>query len=169
DAVQLTSGDVQVSRDRGTDSQNDGVITLTQLPAGQVTTDVDTVAEPRALGLHLGEATVQDGLLHLELRDAVSQQAAGLVGSLENGDGVSCPGQLLGNGQPGGPGPDNRNGLASQAIRCPWRDRSGVEGAVDRGDLDLFDGHGRLVDAEHASGLTRRRAQPTGELREVVR
>ena len=44
-----------------------------------------------------------------------------------------------------------------------------VPGAVDDLDLDLLDRDRVLVDAEHARGLARRRAQPPGELREVVR
>ena len=43
-----------------------------------------------------------------------------------------------------------------------------VEGVVDELDLDLLDGHRVLVDAEDARRLTRCRAQPPGELREVV-
>ncbi len=43
-----------------------------------------------------------------------------------------------------------------------------VPGAVDDLDLDLLDRDGWLVDAEHAGRLARRRAQPPGELGEVV-
>ena len=39
---------------------------------------------------------------------------------------------------------------------------------VDDLDLDLLDGDRVLADAEHARGLARRRAQPAGELGEVV-
>ena len=48
------------------------------------------------------------------------------------------------------------------------RDPALVPRAVDDLDLDLLDGDRVLVDAEHARGLARRRAQPTGELGEVV-
>ena len=41
-------------------------------------------------------------------------------------------------------------------------------GALDDLDLDLLDGDRVLADAEHARGLARRRAQPPGELGEVV-
>jgi hypothetical protein len=43
-----------------------------------------------------------------------------------------------------------------------------VPGRLDDGDLDLLDRHGVLVDAEDAGRLARRRAQPPGELGEVV-
>src|SRR5450756_678468 len=130
DSVQLTSGDGEITWHRGADSQDDSVIPVAQRLAGQVSTDVDTVSEPRALGLHLGQTTVKDGLLHLELGDAIAQQAAGLVGSLEDGDGMPGPGQLLGNGETGRPGTDNRNGLVRQAIRGLGADRPVIEGAV---------------------------------------
>jgi hypothetical protein len=40
-------------------------------------------------------------LLHLELGDAVAQQAADAVGALVDGDGVSGAGELLGGGEAG--------------------------------------------------------------------
>src|SRR4029079_19165157 len=40
---------------------------------------------------------------------------------------------------------------------------------VDDRDLDVLDGHRIAVDADDARSLTWRRAQPSGELREVVR
>src|ERR1035437_67227 len=79
------------------------------------------------------------------------------------------PGQLLGNGQAGRPGTDNGNGLAGQSIRGLGGDGSLVECPLDRGDLDLLDGHGGLVDTQHAGRLARRWAQPACELRKVVR
>ena len=58
--------------------------------------------------------------------------------------------------------------LAGQLVGRQRNDPALVEGVVDDLDLDLLDGHRILVDAQHARSLTRRRAQPTGELREVV-
>ncbi len=107
-------------------------------------------------------------LLHLELGDAIPQQAADAVVALEDGDGVAGTGQLLCGGQAGGPGSDDGDGLAGQLFGRQRHDPALVEGVVDDLDLDLLDGHRVLVDAEHARALTRRRAQPTGELREVV-
>jgi hypothetical protein len=43
-----------------------------------------------------------------------------------------------------------------------------VEGVVDDLDFDLLDRHRILVDAEHTRRLAWRRAEPTGELREIV-
>ena len=63
-------------------------------------------------------------LLHLELGDAVAQQAAGPVGALVDGDGVAGAGQLLGGGQAGRPGADDGDGLAGEALGRLRRDRS---------------------------------------------
>ena len=57
-----------------------------------VDADVRAGAELGALGLHLREAPVEDALLHLELGDAVAQQAADAVGALEHGDRRGRPG-----------------------------------------------------------------------------
>ena len=118
--------------------------------------------------VHLLEPAVDVALLHLELRDAVAQQPADAVIPLEHRHGVTGAGELLCGGQPGRAGPDDGDRLAGQLVRRQRHDPALVEGVVDDLDLDLLDGHRILVDAEHARALARRRAQPAGELREVV-
>ena len=66
--------------------------------------DRGRAAELDALGPQLGQPAVEDRFLHLELGDAVAQQAAGPLGPLVDHDRVAGPGQLLG-GRPGRPGP----------------------------------------------------------------
>ena len=168
DAAQLAAGRVEVTRHGGAEGEHDRVVAVAQLASGDVDADVHVVAEAGALGRHLVEASVEDRLLHLELRDAVAQQAARLVGPLEDGDGVSRSRQLLGRGQAGGAGPDDRDRLAREPLRRQRLHEAALEGLLDRRDLDLLDRHGRLVDAEHARGLAGSRAEATGELREVV-
>ncbi len=48
-------------------------------------------------------------------------------------------------------------------------DPSLFEAIVDDGALNVLDGDGRLVDAEHARSLTRSRTDAAGELGEIVR
>ena len=92
---------------------------LAQVGARDVGADVDAGAELRALGLHLGEPPVEVALLHLELGDAVAQQAADAVGALVDRDRVAGAGQLLRGGEPGGTGADDGDGLArSSAARA---------------------------------------------------
>ncbi len=71
--------------------------------------------------------------------------------------------------RPAGPGADDGDGLAGESLRRHGPDESAVERLLDRRHLDLLDGHGRLVDAEHAGRLARGGAESAGELREVVR
>ena len=80
-------------------------------------------------------------LLHLELGDAVAQQAADAVGPLEHDHVVAGAGELLGGGQAG------RARSRSTATRLPVctdgrlrRDPALVPGPVDDLDLDLLDG-----------------------------
>ena len=119
--------------------------------------------------LHLRDAAVEVALLHLELGDAVAQQPADAVGALEHGHVVTGARELL-RGREARPGP-----LPTTATRLPVlrvdddrRDQPSSHAAVDDLDLDLLDRDRRLVDAEHARGFARRRAQPAGELGEVV-
>ena len=52
-----------------------------------------------------------------------------------------------------------------------WRNRFDPphgESLVNDGALDVLDGDGRLVDAQHARSLTRGRANPTRKFREIV-
>ena len=69
---------------------------------------------------------------------------------------------------PAGPEPTTATRLPVLARRHDRRDPALFPRAVDDLDLDLLDRDRRLVDAEHARGLARRRAQPAGELGEVV-
>ena len=59
----------------------------------------DAGAELGALGLHLREAAIEVALLHLELGDAVAEQAADAVGPLEHDDAVPGARELLGGGE----------------------------------------------------------------------
>ncbi len=81
---------------------------------------------------------------------------------------VTGPGQLLRGRQTGRARSDDGDLLAGEPVRRQRHHPALVEGVVDDLDLDLLDGHRVLVDAEHARRLTRRGAQPTGELGEVV-
>ena len=80
------------------------------------TPDIRARAEDDPFGFHLLEPTVEVSLLHLEVGDAVAEQAADAVGALEDGDRVAGAGELLGAGQPGGAGADDRHRLAGQDL-----------------------------------------------------
>ena len=76
--------------------------------------------------------------------------------------------QLLGGGQTRGARADDRDALAGARRRRLRLDPAFGPGAVDDLVLDRLDRDGVVVDAEHARPLARRRAEPAGELGEVV-
>ena len=107
-------------------------------------------------------------LLHLELRDSVAHQAADAVGPLEDGHRVTGASELLSRGETRRPRSDDGHRLA-RLTRRRLRDHPAFgPRPLDDLDLDLLDGHGVGVDAEHTCRLARSRTEASGELREVV-
>ena len=119
---------------------------------------------------HLGEAPVQHRLLELELGDAVAQQATDALGPLEDHDRVSGPGELLGGREPGRTRSDDRHLLAGPGAApdgAPAHQSSAAHSAISSSTCLISTGS--EVMPEHARALARRRAEPAGELGEVVR
>src|SRR3990172_2154883 len=130
--------------------------------------EADGGAEDDAFGIHLGQPPVQVLLLHLELGDAVAEEAADPVRALEHGDGVAGAGELLGASEAGGPGADDGDGLAGEGVRGLRVPPPLLPGPLDDGQLDLLDGDGVVVDPQDAGRLAGGGAEPAGEVREVV-
>ena len=91
DAVEVPARDLEVPLPQGADGQDHGVVGRPQVLNGQVDADVDAALEDRALGLHLVDPAVQEGLVHLEVGDAVADEAAGAVVALVDDDVVPGP------------------------------------------------------------------------------
>ena len=86
------------------------------------------------------EPALEDALLELELGNAVAQQAADAIGSLEDGDLVARTVQLIGCGEARRPGSDHRDALArAPPRRRVRRDPAFFERALDDRDLDGLD------------------------------
>src|SRR6202035_4704166 len=129
---------------------------------------LSAVVKGDALGFHLRDAAVDDVLLHLEVGNAVAQQAAGLGPALEQMHVMADARELLRAGQPRRARADHRDVVAGLSGRYFRLDPAIVPGAVDDGAFDGLDGDGIVVDVERAGGLARRRADAAGELRKVV-
>ena len=125
--------------------------------------------EGHAFRFHLLHAAVDDPLLHLEVGDAVAQQAAGLGVLLVDVHVMAGARQLLGGGETGRTGADDRDPLAGLLLRRLGRDPVFLEGAIGDGALDGLDGDRHVVDVERARGFARRRADAARHLGEVVR
>ena len=112
---------------------------------------------------------VDDALLHLEVGDAVAQQAAGLGALLVDVHVMAGARELLGGGEPGR--------ARSRRWRCACRSSSPAARArpsLPRSARSAMahsialDGHRHVIDVERAGGLARRRAHAARHLGEVV-
>ncbi len=144
------------------------VVTLAKGANGDVGADRAVGDEADPLRLDLGDPSVDVVLLELEVRDAVSEQAADRVVAFVHDDAVSGAGQLLGRGESGRSGADHRHPLAGAHSGAGRGTRSPVRLAISTSTSLIATGCG-ATDAEDAGRLTRCRTEPAGELREVVR
>ena len=123
--------------------------------------------ELHALRLHLLDAALDVDLFHLEVGNAVAQQAAGLGPALIDMHLMPGARELLRAGQAGRAGADDGDFLAGLVRRQfglkPLRD-----GAVGDLAFDGFDGDRIVVDVERAGRLARRRADAAGEFGEII-
>src|SRR5437879_5048391 len=124
--------------------------------------------ELSSLGHHLFEASVDQMLFHLEIRDAVAQQAADAIVLFENRDPVASARQLLCRRESRWSRPHHSHTLSRTHSRGLRTNPAFGETTLDDGLLDLLDGHRRLIDAEHARGFARRRTDAPGELRKII-
>ena len=95
DALELAAGHRQIARLLGAAGQHHGVVVLEQLVGRQIDADIGAVMERDAFRLHLRDAAVDMDLFHLEVGNAVAEQAAGLGPALIDMDLVAGARQLL--------------------------------------------------------------------------
>ena len=99
DALQLAAGHRQIARLPGAAGEQHGVEVGDADARRHVDADVDARPEHHAFGLHDRQPAIEEALLHLELGNAVAQQAADAIGLLEDGHRVAGAIQLIGGGQ----------------------------------------------------------------------
>ena len=78
DSLQFAPRHRQVARLFRPAREHHRVVLLDELVAGQIDADMGAVMKLDAFGRHLLDAALDVDLLHLEVGDAVAQQAAGL-------------------------------------------------------------------------------------------
>ena len=103
------------------------------------------------------------------MAEATYIKPATTVVPLEHDDTMPRPRQLLGRGQSRGARPDYGNALSGDDTRKDRPHPPLTPRPIDDLDLNLLDGDGIGVDAEHACRLAGGRTEPAGELRKVVR
>src|SRR5436190_642636 len=117
DTRELAPRYFQIAWQFGAAGQGERVVFGEQRIDADIDADLDGGAEFDTLRAHLLDAAVDQSFLHLEIGDAVAQQATDAIGLLEQAHGMPGARQLLGAGHAGRPGPDDRDALAGAARR----------------------------------------------------
>ncbi len=170
DTVELAARHRQVARDARAGGDHDGVVRRAQLLDIDVRAHVDAEPELDALGAQLVDTALDEPLLDLELRHAEAHEPTGRLVALVDDDALPRPCELLRAREPGRARADHGDAPPGARRRGPRDDPALLPRAVHDRELDLLDRDGvALVDLEHARRFARRRAEPAGELREVVR
>ncbi len=92
---------------------------------------------------------VDDVFLHLEVRNAVAEQAADAIGLFKQSHPMTGSGKLLRRGHTRRSGADDRDAFAGADGGRFGQDPTLLEGVIDDALLDVLDGDRRFVDAEH--------------------
>ena len=124
--------------------------------------------EDDALAFHLLHAAVDVVLLHLEVGDAVAQQAAGLGLTLIDMHIMPGTGELLGGGKAGRAGAHHCHALAGAHLRGLGLHPAHLPRLVGDGLLDGLDGDRHVFEIQRAGFLARGGADAAGEFREIV-
>ena len=112
DAVEFAARNRQVARLLRAAGEHDGIVLVEQLSRRDIDADIGAVMKYHALGLHLHDAAVDVVFLHLEVGNAVAQQAASLRPALIDMHIVADAGELLRAGKARRPRSDDRDFLA---------------------------------------------------------
>src|SRR5712692_9025829 len=97
------------------------------------------------LGGHLLDTAVDEMLFHLEIWDAITQQAPDAIALLEDGHPVAGARQLLRGRESRGTGTHHGHALSGARGRRFRPDPTLPKGVIDDGLLNLLDGHRRRV------------------------
>ena len=125
--------------------------------------------ERHTFGFHLRNATVDQCLFHLEVGNAIAEQAAGLLELLENMDIMAAARELLRGGKARRSRADYRDALAGLAGRHLRRDPAFLPAAIDNRAFDGLDRHRLVGEVQRAASLAGRGADAAREFREIVR
>ena len=166
-ALELAAGDRQVARLLGAAGKHHGVVLFEQFVGRNVDADIGAVMELHAFGLHLLDAAFDMNLFHLEVRDSVAQQAAGLGPALVDMHVMPGARELLRASQARRAGADNGDLLAG-LVRRQFGFEPERDGAVGDFAFDGLDGDRVVVDVERAGRLARRRTNTAGEFGKII-
>jgi hypothetical protein len=169
DTLEVAVGDRKIARHGGTRRDDHGVVVFLERLQGDVALADEAAGDVLdTLGGHEVDTTLNDVLVELHVGDTVHEETTNTVGTLVDGDLVAGLVQLIGSGETCGTRTDDGDGLARTPLRRSRNHPAHLEATIDDGALDRLNTNGVLVNAENTSTLTRRRADTTSELGEVV-
>ena len=117
-----------------------------------------------------GDAAVDDGLVELEVRNAIAEQSASSLVLLEYCYLIAHQVQVVGNCQSSRTSTDHCHRLAVSFYVCLWLYEALAEGTLNDGALVLTVGSGLVVEAvQNACLFAKGRTDAAGELREGIR
>ena len=168
DAVQFTSVRLEIARVLGPVGHHQHVIVVQQALHRDVDADLEVAAEDHTLALHLPDPPVDEVLFHLEVGNAVTQQAARTIRLFEHGGDMTGAGQLLRARQSRRAGAHDGNPLARASRRGLRGNPALVPSTVDDLAFDRLDRHRIVLDVQSTRRLAGGGADAAGEFREIV-
>ena len=164
-AVEFTAGDFQIPRGRRSRGDDHSIE-----PTGKgfIASNCLTIVELDAFLLQQRDATVDDGLVELEVRDAVAEQSASSLILFEDGNHVTHLIERIGCSKSGRTGTNHSHRL-SVSFGHARLDIPLAEGCLHDGALVLAIGRRLMVEAvEHTGLLTQCRTDATRKLGERI-
>mmetsp|Transcript_45963 Transcript_45963/g.144174 ORF Transcript_45963/g.144174 Transcript_45963/m.144174 type:complete len:512 (-) Transcript_45963:4421-5956(-) len=168
DVLEIPARDRKVSWLRGSHGEQDSIKLALELICSHVLADFDVADEVDSFGLHDLEPPLNHSLVQLHVGDAKHEKPSWFGVTLEHSDLVSHLVQLIRSCQACWTRADDRHGESSAILGDPGLDPSFLETTIDDRVLDVLDRHWRSDQSGNAGTLARRRANSSGELREVV-
>ena len=110
--AELATRNLEVPRPWRPAAEHDRIELPAQAGDRQIDADLDAGPELDAFGRHDGQPSVDEALFELELGNAVAQQTADAVGTLENRDLVAGLVEFVGRGEAGRTRADDRHSLS---------------------------------------------------------
>jgi hypothetical protein len=167
-AGHFRAGDLQRARIFCAACQHDRVEVFLQALDRNVHAHFGAGLEGHPFGFHLHRAAVDQLLFHLEIGDAVTEQAAQTIRFFEQRHRMAGTGQLLRAGHACRAGTDHGHAAAGLFSRNLRHDPAFVPSAIDNRAFDALDRHRLVGDVQRAGCFARGGADAAGEFREVV-
>lgn len=167
-AVEISAADTGRARGFRTAAIKHGIVVGQKRLDRHIHADIDAAMEGNAFALDLLDTAIDEVLLHLEVRNTVTQQPAGLRFTLVDMHFMTRAAKLLCGGHARGAGTDDGNFFPGVDCRRLRHDKAQLIGLVGDGLLDGLDRDRCILEVQRARLLTRRGTDAAGEFRKLL-